>query len=162
MNSFIKSVTKSLKKSIRISVKLNCFVFESKTLLLQNIITDLKFRPEASGLLKIGKFCESFHEIHLQSQDQSIIQFPIIESLRVINFSSIFNLSQLIRRVIDIEGCKTSEIYTIRQHVSPELDILRNKYSNLPNFLVHCERHLKFFALIDSLDFDRFGNRARN
>lgn len=104
------------------------------------MLTDLKFRPEANGLLKIGKFCEAFHEIYLQSGDQSTIPFPIIESLRANDFSSIFTLSHLIRRVIDIDGCKTSEIYTVRQHVSPELDTLRSKYSNLPEFLVSKDR----------------------
>ena len=96
----------------------------------------MKFRPDASGLLKIGKFCEAFHEIHLQSNDQSVITFPLMELIRSIDFSPIFNLAHLIRRLIDIEGCKTSEIYTIREHASPDLDTLRIKYSNLPDFLV--------------------------
>lgn len=118
------------------------------------MLTDLKFRPEANGLLKIGKFCEAFHEIYLQSVDQSTIPFPAIESLRSNDFSSIFTLSHLIRRVIDFDGCKTSEIYTVRQHVSPELDTLRSKYSNLPDFLVSEGKMFPLHKLICFLDFN--------
>lgn len=95
----------------------------------------MKFRPDANDLMKIGRFCEAFHEIHAQVVDKSIISFPLAEEIRSTNFSELFALYHLIRRIIDIESFKTSEIYTIRQHVSPELDALRNKYSNLPNFL---------------------------
>lgn len=85
--------------------------------------------------MKIGRFCESFHEIHAQVVDDRIIAFPIIDIIRSTEFSAMFALSHLIRRIIDIESYKTSEIYTVRQHVSPELDALRRKYSNLPDFL---------------------------
>lgn len=87
--------------------------------------------------MKIGKFCEAFHEIHSQALDQSTITFPLIETLRSVDFLSIFALSHLIRRIIDVEGFKNSEIYTIRDHVSPDLDTLRRKYNNLPEFLVN-------------------------
>lgn len=112
------------------------------------MLTDLKFRPEASGLLKIGKFCESFHEIRQQCLEQSTIPFTLIESIRSTNFGSIFTLAHLIRRVIDVEGCKISEIYTIRAHVSPDLDSLRSKYSNLPDFLVNSSYICKHICLI--------------
>ncbi len=86
--------------------------------------------------MKIGRFCEAFHEICAQARDEHAQIFPLIRNLRSIDFSSIFNLSQLIRRIIDSEGYKTSEIYTIREYVNHDLDILRKKYSDLPNFLV--------------------------
>ena len=89
--------------------------------------------------MKIGRFCESFHEICVQARDGNTQIFPIIQTLQSTNFSQIFNLSQLIRRIIDSEGCKTSEIYTVRECVSSELDELRRKYSNLPEFLVNIE-----------------------
>lgn len=87
--------------------------------------------------MKIEKFCESFHEIHSQALDQAILTFPLIETLRAMDFSSIFALSHLIRRIIDVEGLKSSEIYTVRDHVSADLDSLRRKYNNLPEFLVY-------------------------
>lgn len=111
------------------------------------MLTDLKFRPDASGLLKIGKFCESFHEIRQQCQEQSTIPFALIESIRSTDFSSIFTLSHLIRRLIDVEGCKTSDIYMIREHISPDLDTLRTKYSNLPDFLVKTKMDFLFYYI---------------
>lgn len=86
--------------------------------------------------MKIGKFCESFHEICSQARDQNLKSFAIIENLRSTDYSPIFNLSQLIRRIVDTDGCKTSEIYTVRELVNTELDNLRKKYNNLPDFLV--------------------------
>ena len=88
--------------------------------------------------MKIERFCESFHEIYSQAHDQRTSSFPLIEILRSTNFSPIFALSHLIRRIIDVEKYKTSEINTVREHVSHDLDILRRKYGNLPNFLVNC------------------------
>lgn len=96
----------------------------------------MKFRPDANDLMKIEKFCEAFHEIYSQVHDLATCSFPLIETLRSINFSPIFALSHLIRRIIDVEKYKTSEINTVRDHVSPDLDVLRRKYGNLPEFLV--------------------------
>lgn len=85
--------------------------------------------------MKVGRFCEAFHEIHAQVVESGVISFPLTEIIRSTDFTAVFTLSHLIRRIIDIESFKTSEIYTVRQNVSPELDALRRKYSNLPNFL---------------------------
>lgn len=98
-------------------------------------MTDLKFRPSAGDLLKIGKFCEAFHEIYTQIQDPNIVRFPAIEAVKSFDFSSIFDLSRLIRRIINVDF-KISEIYTVRELISSDLDSLRRKYSNLPDFLV--------------------------
>lgn len=99
-------------------------------------MNDLKFRPTAKDLLKIGKFCEAFHEITVLLQDSNLVSFPLIEQSNSLDFTSILNLSQTIRRVIDSNRCNDSDIYTIREHVSADLDSLRKKYSNLPDFLV--------------------------
>lgn len=123
-------------------------------------MNDLKFKPDPNGLLKIGKFCESFYEIIQQSRDQPIVLFPLIETLRLTDFSSVFNLSQLIRRVIDIEASKTSEIYIIREHISIELDNLRKKYSNLPEFLV---RMISIaILLLNNIDISSFRDCTKN
>lgn len=95
----------------------------------------MKFRPSAGDLLKIGKFCEGFQEIYTQTQEPNIIIFPVIETIKSFDFSLIFNLSRLIRKIINVDY-NTSEIYTIRELISSDLDSLRHKYSNLPDFLV--------------------------
>lgn len=102
-------------------------------------MTDLKFRPSPTELLKIGKFCEAFHEIYTQTQDPNIITFPVIDVIKTFNFAPIFNLSRLIRRIINTERFKESEIYTVRELINSDLDSLRRKYSNLPDFLVLLE-----------------------
>lgn len=111
--------------------------------------------------MKIGRFCDSFQEINIQSQDQSVINFPLIETIRSTDFTSVFNLALLIRRVIDTEACKTSEIYTIREHVSVELDELRRKYGNLPEFLVNLAILFEYL-LMCNLDISCFGNSPRD
>jgi hypothetical protein len=99
--------------------------------------------------MKIEKFCEAFHEINSQAHDLTTSSFPLIETLRSIDFSPIFALSHLIRRIIDVEKYKTSEINTVRDHVSPDLDILRVKYRNLPEFLVNfIKKNINFFCRI--------------
>lgn len=105
--------------------------------IFKTVITDLKFRPDANGLMKIGRFCDAFHEICVQALDGRVQMFPLIQRLKDNDFTPIFNISQLIRRIIDTESFKTSEIYTIREYVNADLDALRRKYCDLPNFLVN-------------------------
>lgn len=108
----------------------------------------MKFRSDANDLMKIERFCESFHEIYSQAHDQTTSSFHLIEMLRSADFSPIFALSHLIRRIIDVEKFKTSEINTVREHVSSNLDILRRKYGNLPDFLVYFLKSIIYLYLL--------------
>lgn len=87
--------------------------------------------------MKIEKFCEAFHEIYSHIHEQATISFPLLETLRSVDFRPIFALSHLIRRIINVEKYKITEINTVRDHVNSDLDTLRRKYSNLPDFLVN-------------------------
>lgn len=132
LHVFQKTAIHSLKRSIKTS----------------SVLTDLRFRPTAAALLKLGGFCDAFAALQLAIPSNAV---PLLQRLGSEEFQALDSLGKVIHRVIDEEGCKTSELYTIREFINPDLDSLRQQYTNLPDFLVLNHRRLRCSHLHENI-----------
>ena len=73
----------------------------------------------------------------LNDNRDELMNLAFFESFMSLEVGSFVDLSRLIRRVIDHEHVGDGDIFAVREHVDEELDVKRQQYNGLSEFLVN-------------------------